>query len=171
MSGGPTIVVQFGESVAAADQAGFVVELDDLLNVDAEGEVKTQFHPGDLIHFLMHYDHSKMRVTAIKATSGDVVVLGEVGRDNTVEELFVAAAEPVTLPHVPSGSVTAAWYGRTSILSRDGAALTAAAVPCLGDISYSYIATSCRLVPPPLTLAADEEYPIAVVIYVEAAAA
>jgi hypothetical protein len=171
MSGGPTIVVKFGEGVAAADQAGFVVELDDVLNLDAAGEVKSQFYPGDLIHFLMHYDHAKMTVTAIKATSGEVVVLGEVSRANTVEELFVAADEPETLPHTPSGTVTPVWYGRTSTLERDGAALTAASVPCLGDISYNYLATSCRLVPPPLTLAADQEYPIAVVIYVEVATA
>ena len=169
MSGGPTIVVKFGESVSAADQALFVVELDNELNVDSEGEVKSQFFPGDEIFFLMHYDHSKMVVKAIKNTDGAVVVMGEVGRSKTEEMLFEASDAPVELQHTPSSGPSAKWYGRTSALTRDGRSVTAASTPCLGDITYSYTATSAKLIPPALTLAADEEFPIAIVIYVEAA--
>lgn len=172
MSGGPTIVVKFGESVSSADQNLFVVELDDELNtetVDGKQQVKNQFYPGDEIYFLMHYDHAKLVVKAIKTTDGQVVVMGQVCRSKTNEMLFEAPDEPLELQHTPSSGLSAEWYGRTSVLTRSGRSVTAASTPCIGDLTYTYMATSCKLVPPALTLAVDEEYPIAIVIYVEAA--
>lgn len=169
MSGGPTIIVKFGASVAA-DQVLFVVELDNTLNIDSAGEVKTQFFPGDEIFFLMHYDPAKLTVQAIKTTAGQVVLHGQVIRSNTLEELFTAPDEPILLPHMPSGEISVQWFGRTSSLVRSGRSVTAADTPCLGNITYPYTATLAKLIPPPLSLAADEEFPIAVVIYVEAAA-
>jgi hypothetical protein len=197
MSGGPTIVVKFGESVA--DGEFFSVELDDNLNTNvprgrilssyilqgityyvmyfglgdirtlpAEG-VKSQFVPGDQVFFLMHYDHSRLRITDIKATSGQVVVQGEVSRSTTDEVLFTAAGELLQLSHIPVGGVSASWFGRSAAISRDGRNVSANAAPCLGNVSYVYQATSCRFVPPPMTLSDDDSYPVAIVVYVEAA--
>ncbi|MFA6135476.1 MAG: hypothetical protein WC869_15800 [Phycisphaerae bacterium] len=174
MSGGPTIVVKFGESVSAADQDLFVLELDAELNVDTAGKAKSEFVPGDEIFFLMHYDAARLRVQAIKTTAGQVVLQGQVSRSKTDEQLFVAAAsgqgvsEPVVLPHLPSAAPTVQWFGRESALTRTGRSLTAAVTPCLGKITYNYNATSAKLSPPPLNLAPGEEFPVAVVIYVEA---
>jgi len=196
MSGGPTIVVQFGESVA--DGEFFSVELDDTLNTNvpegriinryvmqgvtyfvlyfgpgdirtlpAEG-VKSQFYPGDLIYFILHYDHSRLRVSDIRTTIGQVVVQGEVSRAVTDELLFVTAGESQQLSHNPAGAIAAAWFGRSAALSREGRNVSANAAPCLGNISYTFQATSCRYVPPPMTLADGEDYPVAIVIYVEA---
>jgi len=196
MSGGPTIVVKFGESVA--DGEFFSVELDDSLNTNvpwgqvlsryvlqgvtyyvmyfgvgdirtlpAEG-VKSQFVPGDQVYFLLHYDHSRLRVTGIQATAGQVVMLGEVSRSATDEVLFTSPGELQELSHIPAGGLAASWSGRTAAISRDGRSVSASAAPCLGNVTYSYQATSCRFVPPPMTLGDDDSYPVAIVVYVEA---
>lgn len=197
MSGGPTIVVKFGESVI--DGKFFSVELDDALNTNvprgrilsryilqgvtyfvmyfgvgdirtlpAEG-VKSQFTPGDQVHLLLHYDHSRLRISDIKATAGQIVIAGEVSRTATDEVLFTAAGEPLQLSHIPAGALAVSWFGRSAGITRDGRNVSANAAPCLGNISYAYQATSCRFVPPPMTLGADDEYPVAIVVYVEAA--
>lgn len=196
MSGGPTIVVKFGESVA--DGEFFSVDLDDALNVNvprgrilsryvlqgvtyyvmyfgvgdirtlpAEG-VKSQFNPGDQVFLLLHYDHSRLRVTDIKATAGQVVMEGAVSRTATDEVLFTAAGELLQLSHIPAGAMAVSWFGRSAAITRDGRNISANDAPCLGNVSYAYQATSCRYVPPPMVLGEDESYPVAIVVYVEA---
>jgi len=197
MSGGPTIVVKFGESVS--DGEFFSVELDDALNTNvprgqilsnyilqgvtyyvmyfgvgdirtlpAEG-VKSQFNPGDSVFMLLHYDHSRLRIVDIKATAGQVIMYGEVSRYITEEVLFVTAGELHQLSRNPSSDLAASWFGRTAALTRDGRNISANAAPCLGNVSYSYQATSCRYIPPPMVLGEGEDYPVAIVVYVEAA--
>lgn len=168
MSGGPTIVVKFGESVDQSLDQLFVVELDDTRNVDQDGEVKNQFFPGEHVWFLMHYDHG-LRVTAIKTTSGEVFRHGLVSRGKTEEILFESIDDEHELPHNPAGHPSAVWYGRSSTINRSDRTLTAASTPCIGDVSYSYQAESYEYVPPDMTLAGDEEYKVGIVIWVEAA--
>ena len=163
----PTIVVSFGDSVGADDQF-FIVELDDILNVDSSGEVKTQFQPEDDVFFLMHYDKSKLQIIDIKTTDSQVVIGDEVTRSTTIEYLFVDPADPQELTYIPGTEPEPSWYGNESGLRREGRGLYALSCPCIGDVTYEYRATSARLVPPDITLAADETYPVAVVIYVEA---
>jgi len=163
----PTIVVSFGDSVATDDQF-FIVELDGVLNVDSAGEVKTQFQPEDDVFFLMHYDKSKLRITDIKTTDSQVVVGREVTRSTTTEYLFVDPSTPQELTYIPDKKPEPSWYGNESALRREGRSVYAASCPCIGDITYEYKATSARLAPPDITLEADETYPVAIVIYVEA---
>lgn len=168
----PTIVVRFGQSVSGSTDL-FLVELDGQLNretVDGEEREKTQFYPGDEIHFLLHYDRSKYLVEAVKATAGNVQMHGWVNRSHEEELLFEVAGEAKELSHIPSGAPSVAWYGRSATLSREGRAISASAAPCLGLVSYSYQAWSGKLVPPNIDLEDGEEFPLAVVVYVEAAA-
>lgn len=169
MSTTPTIVVRFGQgSSASADL--FLVELDGQLNretVDGEDQEKTQFYPGDEIHFLLHFDQTKYRVTAIKATAGQVQMSSWVDRTHEEELLFEAVGEAVDLSHYPSRAPVVTWYGRTASLSRVGRSLSADKAPCLGILSYNYRAWSGKLVPPSVDLDDDEEYPLAIVVYVE----
>lgn len=164
----PTIVVKFGDSVTGEDSL-FIVELDDFLNIDSDGEVKTQFFSGDQIHFLMHYDSSKLVVKNIKTTDGQVVLGQKVNREKTVELLFDDPSTPQELMHVPDSISVEQWYGRTSILRREGRSIYAESTPCIGDIVYEYSAIAAKLVTPNVEIEAGDEYPIAVVIYVEAA--
>jgi hypothetical protein len=166
----PTIVVRFGQGAAGQDL--FLVELDGQLNreiVDGVDQEKTQFYPGDEIHFLLHYDQTKYRVTAIKATAGQVQMASWVDRTQEEELLFEVVGEAVELSHYPSRAPVVTWYGRTASLSRVGRSLAADSAPCLGLVTYPYRAWSGKLVPPPVDLEDGEEYPLAIVVYVEAA--
>ena len=168
----PTIVVRFGQSVSGSTDL-FLVELDGQLNretVDGEEREKTQFYPGDEIHFLLHYDRSKYRVEAVKATAGQVQMSRWVSRTHEEELLFETAGDAVELSHIPSGAPSVAWYGNTATLSRNGRSLSASAAPCLGLVSYPYQAWSGKLVPPNVDLEDDEEFALAIVVYVEATA-
>jgi hypothetical protein len=165
MSGGPTIIVKFGDTVSS--NALFVVELDDAMNRDSKGEVKTQFFPGDNVWLLMHYDNNLI-IKDVRTTSGDIVRQGTEGRSKTEETLFEDADTSVELPHNPSSVSAEKWYGRQSPLAVKGRAVTALNTPCIGDITHTFSAELWMYTPPPLTLAADEEYPAAIVIYVEA---
>lgn len=171
MSTAPTIVVRFGQSIAGSTDL-FLVELDGQLNretVDGEDREKTQFYPGDEIHFLLHYDRTKYRVEAIKATSGQVQMHQWVTRSHAEELLFEVAAEAKELSHIPNGNPSVTWYGNSATLNRDGRSLSASAAPCLGLVSYPYQAWSGKLVPPNVDLEDGEEFPLAIVVYVEAA--
>ena len=167
----PTIVVRFGSGATAGADL-FLVELDGELNretVDGIDQEKTQFYPGDEINFLLHYDRSKYRVTSIKATSGQVQMATWVARSHEEELLFEAPGEALELSHHPSSAPVFTWYGRAANVSRDGRSLTVDDAPCLGIARYSYLAWSGKLVPPSVDLEDGEEYPLAIVVYVEAA--
>lgn len=196
MSGGPTIVVKFGESVA--DGSFFLVALDDAKNVNvpagqilqsydfqgvtyfviyygvgdirtlpADG-VKSQFNPGDEAYFLAHFDADKLRIADIQATAGTVINQGHVTRSVTDELLFTARGEALTLSHIPAGYLESTWFGRSANLDRNGMQVTADVAPCLGNVTYDFSAMSFKYVPPPMTLSDKESYPVAIVISVEA---
>jgi hypothetical protein len=196
MNAEPTIVVKFGEGVAAGEF--FVVELDEALNRNASkqgtilftytfggveyflmhtsrgvlrvpaGEVRSRFAPGDPAYFLLHYDPARVYVAAVAATAGTVVVGSMVDRRATDQVLFDAPDEPRELTHIPSGEVSASWYGRAATLDRQGRQITASATPAIADIAYPYQALSAVYHPPPMELSGDDVYPIAIVVSVEA---
>ena len=166
---GATIVVEFG---TGADSSAFVaVELDDQLNVDAEGEVKTQFHPGDEVWFWLQWDASALRLDRIRATSGQVVDCGSASRTRD-QQLTWTGDEAVELSHIPAGSPTLRWYGNVgSGLSRDGRKLRVAGnTPCTADATIPISVRLCRYVPPPLSLGEGETWRSVIVCYMEAAA-
>ena len=179
-SGGPTIVVDFGESVAESDRQ-FIIELDEVMNVDDQGEVKTEFYKDDFIWFRTHYNHSKLQVTAIKTTAGQVVDQGQVSRSKTDEMLFVNNDTPVSVNYEIDGSPSAVWYCNEASLTKTEGGLKASNSPCIGDITYSFSCTLYQFRPPPLStsdfqkvadsrdIELDEaQYPIAIVFTVEA---
>ena len=56
MSVQSTIVVEFGDG---ADSSGFVaMELDETLNLDSDGNVKTSFAPGNEVWFWLQHDET-----------------------------------------------------------------------------------------------------------------
>jgi hypothetical protein len=162
---GPTIVVKFGDSVASG--ALCLVELDEKMNVDGEGKAKSQFYPGDPVYFLVHHDPT-LQITAIGCTSGQVVAQGTVSRDHKEDVFFLAPDEAHETPHNVAGGVTGKWYGRASALTMTGRSLLAPGAPCIGSISYSFTARLFQFLPPAMTLAVDETWPVGIVITVEA---
>lgn len=163
-----TIVVKFGDSVSDGDKF-FVVELDDEKNINNDGEVLTQFVPGDNIYFLMHYDKTKLKIVDIKTSDGQVHLFGDTTRENTIEMIFVDEESKHELPHIPNNTPTASWYGNVANINRDERIITVDSWPCIGNISYRYKATSAKLVTPNVDLEAEEIYRIVIAIYTEAA--
>ncbi len=166
-----TIVVEYGKSVALAGNGLVVVELDGNANRDSEDKETSQFFPGDEPVFLVHHD-SSIRIDRIAATSGMVAPMGIVSRPRNQRQLFTQAATVHDLPHNPAGGVSSFWFGKQgSGFTVAGRSLSVQGnIPCLADLTYSVSFKQYRLIPPPLTLAEEEQYPIAIVIYVEAAA-
>jgi hypothetical protein len=166
MSVAATIVIKFGES-AADSSALALVELDDSRNVDAAGEVKSSFAPGDVVYFLVHHA-SELRIGSVVPTDGYVVNMGRTQFARKSQQLF-ADGEAVSLSYLPAGGVAPTWYGRTSALTQNGQQLVAVDPPVIGDLSFTIDAALYRLQTPSVTLAEEQTYPVAVVVTMEAA--
>lgn len=131
---------------------------------------KTTFHPGDEFHFLVQHD-PRLRVAGIRTSWGAVVSAGNVEREHADDVQFADAAATAELSHLvkrQTGGVR--WYGNAPILRRDGRTLAVASgpTPALGNAAYvsEWLAYTFR--PAPLSLAAGEEWPVLIVIDLEA---
>ena len=165
---GATIVVEFG---TGADSSAFVaVELDDRLNKDANGEVKTSFHPGDEVWFWLQWDAAALRLDRVRATSGQVVACGTASRTRE-QQCTWTGDEAVELSHIPAGSPALKWYGNVgSGLSRDGRKLWVTGnTPCTADATVPISVHLYRYVPPPMALGEGETWRSVIVCYMEAA--
>lgn len=162
-----TIVVHYGEGVSK--DAFVLAELDETMNVDADGNQLASFTPDDKVWFLVQIDPT-LRIDKVRATDGQVVAEGQVRRDRVDNLLFEAAAEAKELSAIPTGPVTPEWYGRqgTGFAAEGRQVTVAGGVPCLGDVSYAALMQGYRLEPPNIELAADETYTVKIVVYVEA---
>lgn len=162
-----TVVVQFGDG--ADSSALVVVELDEVMNVDLNGEEKTSFVPGDIPYLLVHHD-ATVRIGQVACSSGMVSPVAMVSRERSQQLQWPDAADSQELPHLPAGVVSWKWYGNVPLITRDGRTLTASgAIPAIGEASYAIDCHQYRLIPPVLELAADESYPVLIVITMEAA--
>lgn len=164
---GATIVVEFGQG---ADSSAFVaVELDDHLNRDADGEVKSAWQPGDQVWWWVQHDPS-LRIDRVRCTSGMVVSGGTVSRSRD-QQLTWTGDEAVELSHIPSGSPTLKWYGNVGTgLSRDGRRMSVTGgLPCTADAIVPISVHLYRYVPPPMSLSGDETWRSVIVVYLEAA--
>lgn len=168
MSIGATIVVQFGEG---ADSSAFVaVELDETLNRDSEGNVKSQFNPGDQPWWWIQHD-PVLRIDRVTCTSGMVVAAGEVARSRKQELTWITADEGQDLSHIPASNPALTWYGNVGQgLSRDGRKLTlTGGLPCTADAIIPIQVHLYRYVPPPLSLSGDATWRSIIVVHLEAA--
>lgn len=162
-----SLIVTFG---SGADSSALVkMEFDKVMNVDAAGEEKNSFSPGDEIFFLVHHD-STVQVDRIKATSGMVVDQGPVNRDRTQELLFRAITDTHELDYILAGGITAKWYGNEGTgLKKSGnrtVLITGGVMPAQVAVSYSVAMRLYKLVTPAVELAEDESWPITIVAYV-----
>lgn len=167
-----TIVVRYGDGV---DKGAFSLALlDEKMNIDAAGNVKTSFLPGDLVYFLVQLDPS-LRIDKVLATDGQVVYEGECLRDRVDRTLFDGVSGARETSAIPAGPVTPKWYGRVGrnlkVEGRQMSVLTiTGCYPALADMSYQARFKGYRLEPPAISLAEGETYPVTIVIYIEAAA-
>ena len=157
-----------------ADSGLFAVAIADFARnteLDADGRTveKTSFHPGDLYFFLIQHD-ARLRLSSVRSSWGTVQSLGAATRSHTGEDIQLAEAEDAAeTSYIPSGSVSAKWYGNSPRIANTGRAISyrSGPLPAIGAISYSAAWHGYRLVPEALTLAQDEEWPVLIVAYLD----
>ena len=160
-----TIVVQFGQG---ADSSALVkVELDDLANIDADGNERTTFVPGDQPIWLVHHD-ATVQIGRIECSSGMVQDLGKVTRSRKQRLQWVETSSQ-SLEYVPSENPTFTWYGNDAVISRVENNLTPSVkIPAICDVTIPVMFRQFRLIPPSLSLSQDEEWPILIAVTMEA---
>lgn len=163
-----TIVVEFGQGVDSG--ALVLVELDETMNLDSDGQAKTSFIPGDTPYFLVHHDPS-VRIGRVACSAGMVTGGATVSRDRSQQLQWPNTEDSQELPHIPRGPVAWQWWGNVPAITRDGRTLKASGIwiPAIGQASYAITARQFRLIPPALALGEGETFPILIVITMEAA--
>lgn len=161
-----TVVVQFGDG--ASDDGFVVVSLDDTRNLDASGDSKTSFYPGDEVYFFVHMDPG-LHITKVTKTAGTITNLGiQTFHDHTTSVQFVDIDETAELERIPTVITHTIWWGNQPTYTRDVRLLTNTFDgPAIGEISCSFIANLFLFTPPSMELAEDEEFPVLIVIHVE----
>lgn len=167
-----TCRVTFGSGSAAGD-AFAVLELDDTLNLDAAGQVKTTFSATDTIWFVLHVQPGYSPALSYQ-TDGQVTYCGAVTRARTMEgSLWTPEEAEVELGHYPLGQVDVDWQGNEIALAPVSGRTLAAAdatltVMARANLSYAIACHLYRFDPPSgLLLADDEEYAIDAMITLE----
>lgn len=171
-----TIVVKFGEGVEGDALA--LIELDETENtyVDDSGEVqvKTQFNPGEEPFFWIHYD-SSLKVAEYRSSAGEIE-LQQLSRTYNKEQQLQFIKEKIDsdtaeqeLSYYPMQTSSPSWYGNEGEgWKRTGRKITVSGnTPCICDLDFTIKADQYKLIPPSMTLAEDETYPILVVFYME----
>jgi hypothetical protein len=164
-----SIVVQFIDSTTS-ETGNVIVELDPthINNLDSDDELKSTFDPTDEPVFLVHHN-DKVYVDSVACTYGSVVDLGDNKTREQEIEVFFSNDEEITISYSDPSLKSIEWYGNSCTFVIDGNVLTPNAsgtFPCLGDAIFNVLYNKqYKLIPPSLTLGADETYKIIVVIY------
>jgi len=161
-----TLVVGFGKDAETAS-GSIIAEWDDSKNLDAEGEVKRDFVPGDVAWLLIHHD-STATINAVKTTSGSIAGEGEVILDRTEEMGWAEAGEEQGLRYLPAGDLAFDWYGNAGsgeVVADKEVKQTGGQFPCMADVSYPVLFRRYRLQTPVMDLAEEETFPLRVYIY------
>lgn len=165
-----TIVLKYEDGTDAVS-SDCIIELDEVLNVDEDGNEKTSFIIGDNAYILAK-PADDVRITRVVSTCGDISSFGMVSRDREMEALFVeynSENSKPTLSYKSSGGISVDWVGNVggSIkydlddLSMD---ISSGEIPCMGNITISVSFYSFMLEPVVLD---RESYNIYVVFYLE----
>ena len=171
------VVLKLEFSDAAADSGLFAAMIADFQRnreTDSDGKdvEKTSFHPGDIYHFLIQHDPG-LKLTAVRSSWGTVQSLGAATRSHTGEhgeDIQLAEAEDeIETSYIPTGSVSAQWYGNSPAVKNTGREIRyqSGPLPAIGKIGYSAAWHGYRLVPEALELAEGEERPVLIVAYMD----
>ena len=168
-----TCRVTFGSGSASDPFA--VLELDDTLNLDADGQVITTFAEGQTIWFVLHVQPGYVPSLAYQ-TDGMITYCGPVTRARTMEGAVWSPENlSVELSHYPVGGVAADWQGNSIALApvsdRTMAAVdTALSLMARANLSYAISCHLYRFDPPSgLVLGENESYIIDAMITLEPA--
>lgn len=159
-----TNIIKFGDS-GGGDSGLITAEIDGFMHLDAKGEERSSFSPGESVYFIIHYDPAKVKIISLQATDGgDVRRIGDVTRERTEQLTFQHPAHLIDLSYMPKADPEVTWYGRSSNIYRSGCQLQADLAPCLGDLVYEVEFVQYLHKPAIDEIADGEEYPTDVII-------
>jgi len=172
-------VVSKFEGLSADSDAIRLLQLDDIRNLDADGNVKNSFNPGDVMFLTLHLS-SYIRVKSFAVTEGNLRLDGTGSRVYTSQVFFTSKEKAdlttFTTPVCPNSATRKFWGNRSGSPVRTinnnetwtyiGSDISK--VPYLVDIYQSYTVSLYSYIPPPtLTVAENETHPIGIVFYLE----
>lgn len=165
-----TLIVRFG--VGADSSALVVFEADDLLNVDAAGQPRSQTSPGDIYNFRLQHD-PVLRLGSMRATAGQVVT-GSFGLRNIEQDLlFAEVHDRHDLSHIPNDGLSVRWFGNEAAGLRRTemrtVRISGGTLPALGRVSYQAMMRLFNLRTPKVELAEGESWPIIIIATMERA--
>lgn len=170
MSIAASLVVKFG---AGADSSALVIrEFDEVMNVDAAGNEKSSFSPGNEIFFRVLHEDS-VRVDSVNASLGMIVPQGEVIRDR-IDAIDFDQLDKKELSVIPvAGSIVPVWFnneltGMKRIGKRE-VFFTAGTLPATADIKYKAKFSLYKLITPKFDLEPNATFRVLISIYMEAA--
>jgi len=165
-----SIVVDFGDDVVGSSDT-IVIELDpdNPNNLDSKGELKSTFAPGEQPVFILNHANTVV-IDRVASTDGYIF---ETGGTRIVEKeqttLFTSVESESSLSYANVDGITSeVWYGNTAVIDLLDSALTTSSgnYPALTKIEYNVpFQKQYQLIPPNLSLGADESYEIIIVIY------
>jgi len=174
-----TLVTTF-EGVSDSSDLIRVLALDDEKNLDSDGEVKTSFYPGEVIHYIVHLS-DKLKIKEVVATEGTVSYMGKSTR-KTVDQVFFTNRDTSDLTDfttsvIPIG-MTKAFTGvrkgsPTAKVNSNGTVTYTAEdvknVPYLLTYTHEYSVYMYRYTPRANLIIEDENesYPVGIVFYLE----
>ena len=163
-----TLVVGFGEDAATASGA-IIAEWDDTKNLDSEGEVKSDWLPGDVAWLLLHHD-ATATILDVKVTHGSIVSEGEVSLPRSAEMGWAEPGEDQTLQYVAAqlADLIFKWFGNVGTgpdLKDKKVRFSSGQFPCLAEVSYPVLFARYKVQTPMVELAIDEEWPLRIYIY------
>lgn len=174
MSVQATTVVSFNSGSDA--EYVFNLELDESLNLDLEGEVKSSFSPSDIIYLQVNKSDN-VDIIDIVVTSGKISINGNDTREATVNNLFVARDETedtgeFLLPHIAS-DFSVSFIGKTGAVEDSVTSIGQSKLipdktktPFIAEIKYTYKVTSYKFTAPDIELEENETYETAIVFYI-----
>lgn len=167
-----TCRVTFGNE-GSGDNQFYVIELDDTLNLDAEGQPKTVFAEGETIWFLLHLQPGWVPSRSYQ-TDGQVSYAGQVVRERFQEGVVWTPEDLANdLTYYPAGDIGVDWQGNVIALAPvSGRTLAAVADPldtmARADLTYAVNFHLYRFDPPAdLDLDEGEDYMIDAMITLE----
>lgn len=169
-----TTVVSFNDNNDTTDYI-FKIELDETLNLDENGDVKTSFSPGDVIYLQVNKS-SNVDITAVAVTDGSITSTGVGARKGETSNLFsnreVATDDEFTLDRIPTNCAVS-YTGKQGAVEQSVTNIgqykfvpDITSTPFIAKFNYSYKVNSYKYVAPTLDLEEDETYDVAIVFYI-----
>jgi len=152
-----------------------IMELDDELNLDIDGEGgNTSFSPGDIVYFRIQNNSSSLKVEKILSTDGDIYQHSLEKQRNMQEQyLWIDDDTENKLSYKPSSALEVISYGNTATIKRTGTFKIISPItngekrPALTDIAYDSKFDIYKLITPEIELENDETYEVVIVLYTE----